>query len=114
MDKPELESHVRFVIGGGPNIGRVRTATVRAHWSGNVELSALKVGKTLEDFERTDGMRLSLDVHVCRADQMGDANHGGTYGFRFSVRHAEYDPTGQRPGTWHSKADALKRRFPRG
>lgn len=112
MDKPELESKVRFVLGGGPNIGKVRTATVRAHWSGIAEISAAKVGKTLADFEATDGMRLTLDVHVTRADLLGYECHPGTYGCRFMIYHAEYDPTGQRAGTWHSKSDALKRRFP--
>jgi hypothetical protein len=114
MEKPALESKVRFVLGGGPNIGKVRTATVRAHWSGDATASALKVGKSLEEFERTDGMRLTLDVHARRDDQLGYENHAGTYGCRFSIYHAEYDPTGSRPGTWHTKTDALKRRFPHG
>lgn len=111
MEKPALESKVRFVLGGGPNAGKVRTATVRGHWSGDATASALKVGKSLEDFERTDGMRLTLDVHVSRADQMGYENHAGTYGCRFTVYHAEYDPSCTRLGTWHTKTDALKRRF---
>jgi len=114
MDKPPIGNKVRFVLGGGPNAGKVRTATVMAHWAGDPVASAMKVGKTLEEFEATDGLRLTLDVHVRADDCMGAENHSGTYGYRFSIRHAEYDPACSRPGTWHTKTDSLKRRFPDG
>lgn len=102
MDKPEVGSKVKFILGGGPNVGKIRTAIVVSHWEGDAPIAALKVGKTLQEFEETDGMRLTLDVHVMAGDLMGYENPPSTYGYRFDVRHAEHDPSRQRIGTWHS------------
>jgi hypothetical protein len=101
MEKPAVGSKVTFILGGGPNAGKHRTAIVVSHWSGDPIASALKTGKTVEEFEATDGMRLTLDVHVRAEDSIGYQNRESTYGYRFDVRHAEHDPDAQLLGTWH-------------
>lgn len=92
MTKPEVGSKVTFILGGGPNAGVHRTAIILSHWSGDPVASALKVGKSLEEFEATDGMRMTLDVQVDPQDR---------HSTEFVVRHAEHDPKALLHGTWH-------------